>query len=56
MNFTGTGKTLVAGALATELNKEGFGKVHFYHRKSVDIVEKYLGESEKNLRELFEKV
>ncbi|KYB27297.1 ATPase family AAA domain-containing protein 2 [Tribolium castaneum] len=50
----GTGKTLVAGALATELNKEGFGKVSFYQRKGADVLDKWVGESEKKLRTLFE--
>lgn len=51
----GTGKTLVAAALATELNKEGCGKVTFFQRKGADILDKWVGESEKKLRELFEK-
>ncbi|CAG9761853.1 unnamed protein product [Ceutorhynchus assimilis] len=51
----GTGKTLVAAALATEINKEGLGKVSFFSRKGADILDKWLGASEKNLRELFEK-
>ncbi|XP_063905374.1 ATPase family AAA domain-containing protein 2-like isoform X2 [Zophobas morio] len=50
----GTGKTLVAGALATEMNKEGFGKVSFYQRKGADVLDKWVGESEKKLRALFE--
>ncbi|KAJ3637239.1 hypothetical protein MTP99_000713 [Tenebrio molitor] len=50
----GTGKTLVAGALATELNKEGFGKVSFYQRKGADVLDKWVGESEKKLRALFD--
>jgi ATP-dependent 26S proteasome regulatory subunit len=52
----GTGKTLVAGALATELNKEGFGKVSFYQRKGADVLDKWVGESEKKLRALFDNV
>ena len=52
----GTGKTLVAGALATELNKEGHGKVVFYQRKGADILDKWVGESERKLRELFNQV
>ncbi|CAH1110519.1 unnamed protein product [Psylliodes chrysocephalus] len=51
----GTGKTLVAGALVSELNKEGIGKVNFFQRKGADILDKWVGESEKNLRALFEK-
>ncbi|GJQ79242.1 hypothetical protein Trydic_g5486 [Trypoxylus dichotomus] len=49
----GTGKTLVAGALATELNREGNGKVTFYQRKGADILDKWVGESERKLRDLF---
>lgn len=52
----GTGKTLVAGALATELNREGTGKVTFYQRKGADILDKWVGESERKLRELFHQV
>ncbi|XP_057657765.1 ATPase family AAA domain-containing protein 2-like isoform X2 [Diorhabda carinulata] len=51
----GTGKTLVAGALVAELNKEGIGKVSFFQRKGADVLDKWVGESEKNLRNLFEK-
>lgn len=47
---------MVAGALATELNKEGLGKISFFHRKGADVLAKWIGESEKNLRDLFEKV
>lgn len=54
--FEGTGKTLVAGALAAEINREGIGKVSFFQRKGADILDKWVGESEKNLRNLFEKV
>ncbi|XP_076267711.1 ATPase family AAA domain-containing protein 2-like isoform X2 [Rhynchophorus ferrugineus] len=49
------GKTLVAAALATELNREGIGKVSFFERKGADILDKWVGGSEKNLRDLFEK-
>nr|XP_023026910.1 ATPase family AAA domain-containing protein 2-like [Leptinotarsa decemlineata] len=51
----GTGKTLVAGALAAEINKEGIGKVTFFQRKGADVLDKWVGESEKNLRALFDK-
>ncbi|CAH1163487.1 unnamed protein product [Phaedon cochleariae] len=51
----GTGKTLVAGALASEINKEGVGKVSFFQRKGADILDIWVGGSEKNLRTLFEK-
>lgn len=56
INVLGTGKTFVAGALAAELNKLGLGKVSFYHRKGADILDKWVGESERKLREVFEKV
>ncbi|VEN62253.1 unnamed protein product, partial [Callosobruchus maculatus] len=51
----GTGKTLVAGALASEINRAGIGKVTFFQRKGSDMLDKYVGESEKRLRALFEK-
>ncbi|KAH1007762.1 hypothetical protein HUJ04_004957 [Dendroctonus ponderosae] len=51
----GTGKTLVAAALATEITKEGIGKVAFFPRKGADVLDKWVGGSEKNLRDLFEK-
>lgn len=54
--FLGTGKTLIAGALATELNRDGYGKVTFIQRKGADILDKWVGESERKLRDLFEKV
>lgn len=56
MIVLGTGKTLVAGALATELNREGNGKVTFYQRKGADILDKWVGESERKLRDLFTQV
>lgn len=46
----------MAGALASEINREGIGKVSFFQRKGADILDKWVGESEKNLRTLFEKV
>lgn len=53
----GTGKTLIAGALATELNNNGNGvKVSFFQRKGADILDKWVGESERKLRDLFDKV
>lgn len=55
MQVLGTGKTFVAGALVSELNKVGLGKVNFFHRKGADILDKWVGESERKLRELFEK-
>ncbi|XP_066139114.1 ATPase family AAA domain-containing protein 2-like isoform X2 [Euwallacea fornicatus] len=51
----GTGKSLVAAALANEINREGVGKVAFFHRKGADILDKWVGGSEKNLMDLFEK-
>ncbi|KAK9880444.1 hypothetical protein WA026_011690 [Henosepilachna vigintioctopunctata] len=51
----GTGKTLVAAALANEINKENLGKVSFFHRKGADCLDKWVGESEKKLKDLFEK-
>lgn len=54
--IVGTGKTLVAAALASEINREGIGKVSFFQRKGADILDKWVGESEKNLRTIFEKV
>ncbi|KAF2905664.1 hypothetical protein ILUMI_00516 [Ignelater luminosus] len=51
----GTGKTLVASALANELSKAGQGKVHFFHRKGADVMDKWIGEAERKLRELFDK-
>lgn len=52
----GTGKTLVAGALANELNSESRGnKVTFFQRKGADILDKWVGESERKLRDLFDK-
>lgn len=52
----GTGKTLVAGALANELSSEAKGnRVAFFQRKGADILDKWVGESERKLRDLFEK-
>ncbi|XP_044747035.1 ATPase family AAA domain-containing protein 2-like [Coccinella septempunctata] len=51
----GTGKTLVAAALANEINTENIGKVSFFHRKGADCLDKWLGESEKKLKDLFDK-
>lgn len=56
ISILGTGKTLVAAALATEINREGIGKVAFFPRKGADVLDKWVGGSEKNLRDLFEKV
>ncbi len=45
----GTGKTLLAKAVATETD------AHFYSIAGPEIMSKYYGESEKHLREVFEK-
>ncbi|KAL3982959.1 ATPase associated with various cellular activities (AAA) family protein [Acanthocheilonema viteae] len=49
----GTGKTLVARALANSCS-EGDKKVAFFMRKGADILSKWVGESERQLRVLFE--
>ncbi|TKS89215.1 ATPase family AAA domain-containing protein 2 [Collichthys lucidus] len=49
----GTGKTLVARALANECS-HGSRKVAFYMRKGADCLSKWVGESERQLRLLFE--
>lgn len=49
----GTGKTLMARALANECNF-GKRKVSFFMRKGADLLSKWIGESEKQLRLLFE--
>lgn len=51
----GTGKTLLARALANECSKSG-QKVSFFVRKSADVLCKWVGESERQLRLLFDKV
>lgn len=51
----GTGKTLLARALANECSKGG-QKVSFFVRKSADVLCKWIGESERQLRLLFDKV
>lgn len=51
----GTGKTLLARALANECSKGGH-KVSFFVRKSADVLCKWVGESERQLRLLFDKV
>lgn len=52
----GTGKTLVAGAVAAECSKSSHRKVAFYMRKGADCLNKYVGESEKHLQNLFTQV
>ncbi|XP_059473647.1 ATPase family AAA domain-containing protein 2-like [Neocloeon triangulifer] len=49
----GTGKTLLARALANECS-QGSSKVTFYMRKGADCLNKWVGESERQLRHLFE--
>ncbi|CAD5221527.1 unnamed protein product [Bursaphelenchus okinawaensis] len=49
----GTGKTLVARALANECSKDG-KKVSFFMRKGADCMSKWVGESERQLRLLFD--
>ncbi|KAK7898164.1 hypothetical protein WMY93_019017 [Mugilogobius chulae] len=49
----GTGKTLVARALANECS-QGSRKVAFFMRKGADCLSKWVGESERQLRLLFE--
>lgn len=45
----GTGKTLMAKAIATECN------INFISVKGPELINMYVGESEKNIRELFQK-
>ncbi|CAG9853574.1 unnamed protein product [Phyllotreta striolata] len=49
----GTGKTLIARALANECSF-GTKKVSFFLRKGADLLSKWIGESERQLRVLFE--
>ncbi len=49
----GTGKTLIARALACECSREG-RKVAFFMRKGADCLSKWIGESERQLRLLFD--
>ena len=51
----GTGKTLVARALANECST-GEKKVAFFMRKGADCLSKWVGESERQLRLLFDQV
>lgn len=53
--IAGTGKTLIARALANECSF-GTHKVSFFMRKGADLLSKWIGESEKQLRLLFEQV
>lgn len=49
----GTGKTLIARALACECSRDG-RKVAFFMRKGADCLSKWIGESERQLRLLFD--
>lgn len=49
----GTGKTLVARALAAHASRAG-RKVSFFMRKGADVLSKWVGEAERQLRLLFE--
>lgn len=49
----GTGKTLMARALATSCSTTG-RPVAFFMRKGADVLNKWVGESERQLRLLFE--
>lgn len=51
----GTGKTLVARALANECSR-GDRKVTFFMRSAADCMSKWVGESERQLRLVFEQV
>ena len=50
----GTGKTLMARALANECSKETGRKISFFMRKGADCLSKWVGESERQLRLLFD--
>lgn len=55
ISCVGTGKTLIARALANECS-QGDRKVSFFMRKGADCLSKWVGESERQLRLLFEQV
>nr|XP_026495936.1 ATPase family AAA domain-containing protein 2-like isoform X1 [Vanessa tameamea]XP_026495937.1 ATPase family AAA domain-containing protein 2-like isoform X1 [Vanessa tameamea] len=50
----GTGKTLIARALANECRLVGGRKVAFFMRKGADCLKKWVGESERHLKLLFQ--
>ncbi|KAH3899414.1 chromatin segregase YTA7 SCDLUD_004857 [Saccharomycodes ludwigii] len=50
----GTGKTLMARALAASCSKTSGKKITFFMRKGADILSKWVGEAERQLRLLFE--
>ena len=49
----GTGKTLMAKALASSAASSG-QRVNFFMRKGADLLSKWVGEAERNLRLLFQ--
>ena len=49
----GTGKTLMARALVNECSQDG-KRVAFFMRKGSDVLSKWVGESERQLRLLFD--
>jgi len=51
----GTGKSLMGKCLAGELKRTGNQTVNFFMRKGTDVFSKWVGESERNLREVFAK-
>lgn len=51
--IAGTGKTLVARALAAQASRAG-RRVSFFMRKGADVLSKWVGEAERQLRLLFE--
>jgi len=51
----GTGKTMLAKSLASTLTTRLGKRVTFFMRKGTDVYSKYVGESERNLRTLFQK-
>ena len=53
--LVGCGKTLIARALANECSINGH-KVAFFMRKGADCLSKWVGESERQLRLLFDQV
>jgi SpoVK/Ycf46/Vps4 family AAA+-type ATPase len=50
----GTGKTLVARALANTCTNGSGQKISFFMRKGADILSKWVGEAERQLRLLFD--
>lgn len=52
----GTGKTLLARALANECQLISGRKVAFFMRKGADCLKKWVGESERHLKLLFQQV